>query len=41
MTLHSVKHEAAKPSATVFECKPCKLSVTATIKDNSDDRTLQ
>jgi hypothetical protein len=34
------KHEAAKPSTTVFECKPCKLSITETIKDDPGDRTL-
>jgi hypothetical protein len=41
MTLQGVKHGAANDTAAVFECKPCRLSVTETIKDDPDDRTLQ
>ena len=41
MTLQSVKGELAKPSATVSECKPCKLSISETIEDDPDRRTLQ
>jgi Zn ribbon nucleic-acid-binding protein len=38
MTLQNMKREA---SVTVFECKPCKLSISETIKDDPNDRTLQ
>lgn len=38
MTLQSVKGELAKPSATVSECK---LSISETIEDDPDRRTLQ
>jgi hypothetical protein len=41
MTLPSVKSETAKPSSTVFECKPCKLSIAETIADDTGERTLQ
>lgn len=42
MTLQSMKRDGSQPSASaVYECKPCKLSITETINDDSDDRTLQ
>ena len=41
MTLQSVKSETTKPSSTVFECKPCKLSIAETIEDDPSKRTLQ
>jgi hypothetical protein len=40
MTLQGLRRNAAGNTA-VFECKPCKLSVTEAIKDNPADRTLQ
>ncbi len=30
-----------EPFVTVFECKPCKLSISETIEDDPNDRTLQ
>lgn len=41
MTLHSIKREEAQPTSAVFECKPCKLSITETIDDDPDQRTVQ
>ena len=41
MTLRSVKSEEAKPTSSIFECKPCKLSISETIDDDPDKRTLQ
>ena len=41
MTLLSMKRDAANDTATVFECKPCKLSIAETIKEDPDDRKLQ
>jgi hypothetical protein len=40
MTLQRLKSEAEE-TATVFECKPCKLSISEAIKDDPDDRMLQ
>ena len=36
-----MKRDAANDTATVFECKPCKLSIAETIKEDPDDRKLQ
>ena len=41
MTLRSVKSKTTKPSSTVFECKPCRLSITEAIEDDPGERTLQ
>ena len=41
MTLQSVKREETQSTSAVFECKPCKLSITDTIDDDSDKRMLQ
>jgi hypothetical protein len=41
MTLQGVKSDTAKPPAAVFECRPCKLSITDTIGDDPSKRTLQ
>jgi hypothetical protein len=41
MTLQGTKRDREKNTAAVFECKPCKLSITDTIRDDLDDRTLQ
>ena len=41
MTLQRVTREGPKPSVTVFECKPCKLSIAETVSDEPNDRTLQ
>jgi hypothetical protein len=41
MTLHTVKREEAQSTSAVFECKPCKLSITEAIDDDPDKRTLQ
>jgi len=34
MTLQTVKSEMTKPSSTIFECKPCKLSIAEAIQDD-------
>ena len=41
MTLQGIKSELSKPTAAIFECKPCKLSITDRIGDNPDKHTLQ
>jgi hypothetical protein len=41
MTLQGAKRETTKPSSTVFECRPCKLSITEAIKDDPGERVLQ
>ena len=41
MTLQSVKNVTTRPSSTIFECKPCKLSIAETIEDDQSKRTLQ
>jgi hypothetical protein len=41
MTLQSLKTETAKSTSTVFECRPCKLSISEAIKDDPSERTLQ
>jgi hypothetical protein len=37
----AVKSETTKPSSTIFECKPCKFSITETIEDDPSKKTLQ
>jgi hypothetical protein len=34
MTLQGGKSETTKPSSTIFECKPCKLSIAEAIQDD-------
>ena len=41
MTLRSIKREEAQPASAIFECKPCKLSITDTIDDDPDRRTME
>lgn len=41
MTLQSMKREETQTTSAIFECKPCKLSITDTIDDDPDKRTMQ
>jgi hypothetical protein len=34
MTLQGGKSETTKPLSTIFECKPCKLSIAEAIQDD-------
>ena len=41
MTLQSMKRVEAQPASAIFECKPCKLSITDVIDDDPEKRKLQ
>jgi hypothetical protein len=41
MTLRSMRREKAQPTSAIFECKPCKLSITDAVDDDPDGRALQ